>query len=63
MILDLDKIKKVENKYAHNPVVLDALRTMVHTVASGISDGTAIQTLLDLGCIREEKSEPQQLNS
>jgi len=66
MILNLEKIKKLEKKYQNDPIALDALRIMVIHVAQGPDvmglDQVAVATLNDLGCIKET-STPQQLNS
>jgi predicted hydrocarbon binding protein len=62
MILDLEKVKEIENKYQNNPIVLDAFRIMVTTIAQGAVDATAGETLKELGCIKFT-AQKQQLNS
>jgi len=68
MILDIEKIAKLERKYYNDTISLEALRNMVVFVSSSKVDDkllSSIQylTLCDLGVIKEVEKRPQQLNS
>lgn len=71
MILDLEKIKKLEKKYQNDPITLSAFQRMVTLAAEsfGMSDilhgenPIAIATLKDLGCFKEPTKPIEQINS
>jgi hypothetical protein len=69
MILDLEKIAKLERKYQNDRIALDALQTMVSLVSmSSLSVAELVNTvqfmtLCDLGVIKGVSTGVQQLNS
>jgi hypothetical protein len=69
MILDLQKISKLETKYSSSQVALTALHNMVGIVSSNTCDASELVntvpylTLLDLGVIKGLSKPAEQLNS
>jgi len=69
MILDLEKIAKLERKYSHDSVAFNALSNMVELVSSSREDISELVnsvqylTLCDLGIIKGMEKKPEQLNS
>lgn len=63
MIIDLEKIEKIEKKYENSPLSLDVFNYLILNALND-KDTTSINTLIELGCIKEDKDkDTQQLNS